>query len=109
MNANCRVCLPAAEIRETENAFTVQVELPGSTRDDIKVWQESNMLTVSGEKKAQTGNGVLNERVFGKFQRAFRLPENIDREKIEANYADGVVTVEIPKLEKAKPRNIDIN
>jgi len=109
MYANSRICLPAAEIRETDNSYTVQVELPGSTRDDIKIWQENNLLIVSGEKKAQTGNRVLNERVFGKFQRAFQLPENIDREKIEANYADGVVTVEIPKLEKAKPRDIKIN
>jgi len=109
MYADCKICLPAAEIRETENAYTVLVELPGSTRDDIKIWQEDNMLTISGEKKAQTGNRVLNERVFGKFQRSFRLPENVDREKIEANYADGVVTVEIPKLEKAKPKDIKIN
>jgi len=85
------------------------MELPGSTRDDVKVWQENNILTITGEKKAPEGNRVWNERIYGKFERSFAIPANADREKIEANYADGVVTVMIPKTEAAKPKDIKVN
>jgi len=85
------------------------VELPGSNRDDVKVWQDNDVLTVSGEKKAPSGNRVWNERVFGKFERSFSMPDDADKDRIEANYADGVVTVTIAKLEQAKPKNIKLN
>jgi len=99
---------PAVEIKQNEKGYTIMVELPGSTRDEIKIWQEKGLLTITGEKKAQAGERVFSERVFGKFSRVFRLPEDADFEKIEANYCDGVISVEIPKLEKAKPKSIDI-
>ena len=109
MLANCRTCQPAAEVRENESSYIINIELPGSSRDDVKVWQEKNILTVTGEKKAPEGNRVWNERVYGKLERAFRLPADADKEKIEANYAEGVITINIPKLEAAKPRDIEVN
>ena len=99
---------PAVEIKQNEKGYTIMVELPGSTRDEIKIWQEKGLLTIAGEKKAQPGERVFSERAFGKFSRVFRLPEDADSEKIEANYRDGVVSVEIAKLEEAKPKNIEI-
>lgn len=109
MLVNCRTCLPATEVRENENSYRITMELPGSSRDDVKIWQEKNVLTITGKKKAPEGNKVWTERVFGKFERSFSLPEDADRDKIEANYADGVVTVTIPKLEAARPKDIKIN
>lgn len=109
MYSTCNTCLPAVEVKESKDGYTISMELPGSTRDDIKVWQENNVLTISGEKKAVGGNRVWNERAFGKFERAFRLPLDADRDKIEANYADGIIRVEITKLEQAKPKDIKIN
>ncbi|MCP4581664.1 MAG: Hsp20/alpha crystallin family protein [candidate division Zixibacteria bacterium] len=109
MYATCKTCTPAVEITESDKGFAIMMELPGSNRDEIKVWQENSIITISGEKEAQSGNRILNERIFGKFQRTFRLPDNVDREKIEANYSDGVVTVEIAKLEEASRKNIKIN
>jgi len=108
MFATCKTCTPAVEIRESDKSFIIMMELPGSNRDEIKVWQENSILTISGEKKAPSGSRIINERVFGSFQRAFRLPDNVDREKIEANYSDGVVKVEIAKLEQAKRKDIVI-
>ncbi len=109
MLTKCKTCLPAAEVRENENSYSVMIEFPGSSRDDVKVWQEKNILTITGEKKAPEGNRVWNERVYGKFERSFRLPQDADREKIEANYAEGVISITIPKLEVAKPKDIKVN
>lgn len=109
MLANCRTCLPATEVREHEDNYIITIEFPGSSRDDVKVWQEKNILTITGEKKAPEGNRVWTERVFGKFERSFRLPQDGDKDKIEANYADGVITVTIGKLEAAKPKDIRVN
>ena len=108
MYANCDVCLPAVETRETENGYVITMELPGSTRDDIKIWNEKNILTITGEKKAPEGDRIFSERTFGRFTRSFRLPEDADRDKIEAGYKDGVVTVQIAKLEEKKPKDIKI-
>jgi HSP20 family protein len=109
MLAYCKTCLPATEVRENESGYTVTMELPGSSRNDVKIWQENNVLTVTAEKKAPEGNKVWTERVFGKFERSFSIPQDADKENIEANYTDGVVTVSIPKLEVARPRDIKIN
>ncbi|MCD6162387.1 MAG: Hsp20/alpha crystallin family protein [candidate division Zixibacteria bacterium] len=108
MMTYCKTCLPPAEIKQTENGYIIIMELPGSFRDDIKIWQENGILTITGEKKAPSGDRIFSERVFGEFTRSFRLPEDVDLDKIEANYSDGVITVEIPKQESVKPRNIKI-
>lgn len=108
MLSNCNACLPAVEIKQTEKDYVITMELPGSTRDDIKVWNEKNVLTITGEKKAPEGDRILGERSFGRFTRSFRLPEDADCDKIEAGYKDGVVTVQIAKLEDKKPKDIKI-
>jgi HSP20 family protein len=109
MLATCQRCSVPLEIKESENAFSIHLELPGSSRDDIKVWHENGILTITGEKKAPEGERLVSERAFGKFERSFRLPNTVAVDKIEANYENGVVIVEIPKLEAAKPREIKLN
>ncbi len=111
-----QVYAPPVEIEESKNGYRISMELPGSLRDDIKVWAEQGILTITGEKKApfsdseeEKGSRLMAERVFGKFSRSFQLPEDADTSRIEANFDNGILTVEIPKSEKAKPKDISIN
>jgi len=106
---NSGTWLLPVDVKETQEGYTIMLELPGSHRDDIKIWQENGLLTISGEKKAPSGDRIHGERVYGKFERCFRLPKDANVDKIEANYRDGVVTVEIEKLAEAKPKAIKIN
>ena len=106
---------PPAEIRESEDGYHISMELPGSLRDDIKVWAEQGVLTITGEKKAPSGDSknqggrLVSERVFGKFSRRFQLPEDVDTSMIKANLNDGVLIIEIAKSEKSKAKDIKIN
>lgn len=112
---NKQLHAPPVEIRESEDGYLISVELPGSLRDDIKVWAEQGILTITGEKKAPSGDSkdksgrLMSERVFGKFSRSFQLPEDVDTSMIKANLNNGVLTVEIAKSEKSKAKDIKIN
>jgi HSP20 family protein len=108
MFAKCNTWYPPIEVLETKKGYSIMMELPGSHRDDIKVWQEKGVLAITGEKKAPSEENVFGERAFGKFSRSFRLPEDADLEKIEANYSDGVIAVDIPKAEATKSKDIKI-
>jgi HSP20 family protein len=103
---------PAVDIAEKENEYEVNVELPGVSKDDVKITVESNVLTIRGEKKQEektTKNGYRRiERSYGSFQRSFRLPDTINAGKIDAVYKDGVLTVTLPKAEEAKPKQIEV-
>jgi len=100
--------LPPVEIKETEGYYQLMMEIPGSARDDIKVWNESGMLMITGEKKIPAGNKLLAGSIAGQFSRSFRIPDNAAIDKIEASYRDGVLTVAIPKIEQAKPKTIEV-
>lgn len=106
---NTQSFAPLVEIRESKDGYRISVELPGSLRDDIKVWAEQGVLTITGEKKPSSGNRLMSERVYGKLSRSFQLPEDADTSRIEANFSNGVLTVEIAKSEKAKAKDIKIN
>jgi len=108
MFSSCDACLAPVEIKQTENGYVISMELPGSTREEIKVWNEKNVLTITGEKKAPEGDRIMGERTFGRFTRSFRLPEDANRDTIEASYSNGVVAVQIQKLEEKKPKNIEV-
>ncbi len=108
---------PALDVEEDEGKFTLHVELPGVEVDDVDVSLEENVLTISGERRfyAKSGDGDGNaegfrriERHFGRFHRAVRLPDRVDPDGVEAKYHDGMLTVEVPKAEDAKPRRIAI-
>lgn len=103
---------PAADVRETEEAFIVEAELPGMKKADVSVTFEDGTLTISGERKyeEETNGSKLRrvERSYGSFSRSFRLPREIDAENVKAAFTDGILTVSVPKTETVKPRAIEI-
>lgn len=103
---------PAVDIHETKDHYEVNVELPGVRKDDVKITLESNVLTISGEKKEERDEKNADyrrvERAYGSFYRSFTLPSTVKSDKIEAAYKDGVLNVVIPKAEEAKPKQIEV-
>lgn len=103
---------PTMDIYEDKEAIKVYVDLPGMKKEDISINVEDNVLTVKGERKFEEENKKKNyyriERSYGTFRRSFALPNNVDTGKIAANMKDGILTVEIPKKEEAKPKEIEI-
>ncbi|MFC1569664.1 Hsp20/alpha crystallin family protein [bacterium] len=104
---------PTVDIAESENNYEVIAEVPGLSKKDIHIAVEDGYLTLSGERKQENASENKNyhrtERVYGKFERSFRLPKEVNAEAIKANYANGVLKIEIPKTEKALPKQIAIN
>lgn len=104
--------LPAVDIRETDEALTLNVDLPGIDKDDVHLTLENNVLTISGERKFENEEKNDNyhriERAYGAFSRSFSLPRNVKSAKVKASFDRGVLSIEIPKEEEAKPRRITI-
>lgn len=101
------------DVSEDQNTLRITMELPGVDPNDVRLSLENNILTIRGEKKQQSeeNNERVHrfERTYGMFERTFALPNTVDPEKIEAGYENGVLTVMIPKAERAKPREIRVN
>lgn len=91
--------VPKVEVKESDKAYTVTVELPGLDEKDVKVQVEDDVLTISGEKKVEQTDEKMHytERSYGSFTRAFTLPADADREGIAARFAKGVLVLEIAK------------
>jgi HSP20 family protein len=105
------VFTPAVDIFETEHEITLLADMPGVAADDIVIDLRDGVLTVSGEVKpfeGQDETDVLIEFEIGKYYRQFALSEAIDQGKIEAQFADGVLRLVLPKAEKAVPRKIAV-
>lgn len=103
---------PAVDIRETEEAFLVHAELPGLSKDDVEITLENNILKLTGERRFEKDVEEKEyhriERAYGAFTRAFSLPSRVDSTGVSASFAEGVLTITVPKVEEAKPRRIDI-
>ena len=103
---------PMVDTYEKDDAIVVSAELPGVNREDISVDVKNNILTISGERKHEEdvneNNYFRKERFYGKFQRSFTLPDNVDSEKVDAAYKDGVLEVTIPKTEQGTTKKIEI-
>lgn len=104
---------PVVDVRETKDELELKAELPGVTIEDVDVSVENGVLTVAGEKKQdwqETNEGGFHvlERRYGRFERRFTLPRSVDAEKVSAHFDHGVLTVTLPKVEKAKPRRIEV-
>jgi HSP20 family protein len=102
---------PDVDIVENSNEYIFSIEIPGAMKDDIKIWLNNGVLTVSGEKKSSAGDdqtALVSERSFGKFERSFRLPESVDRKNVKADFVDGVLVVTLPKVPEAKPQEVSI-
>ena len=103
---------PRVDILEEKDVLLLTAEIPGVDRDSVKVEVDNNTLTLSGEKKTASeseDNGYyLSERSYGLFKRSFKLPDDIDREKIKATYNNGVLKLVLQKKPEAQPRSITI-
>jgi HSP20 family protein len=104
--------IPPMDLVETEDHFVLRADLPGLAEEDIKIELEDNVLTVSGERKAESEEreeGFYRvERSFGSFSRTLTLPEGVDADAITASFDKGVLEVKIAKPEERKPRRVTI-
>jgi len=103
---------PTVDIYEEGHNLLLQAELPGVNKDDVEVQVEGNVLTLRGERRQEKDNKENQyhrvERTYGTFKRSFTLPAGIDRDKIRAEYRDGVLRLTLPRAEEAKPKNIKV-
>ena len=100
--------IPAVNIQETEESFSVEVAAPGKTKEDFNIELENDVLTISSEDKKENESTERNGRYtrkefsYSTFKRAFSLPDSVDSEKISAQYNNGVLEILLPKREEAK-------
>ncbi|HYC31262.1 MAG TPA: Hsp20/alpha crystallin family protein [Gemmatimonadales bacterium] len=103
---------PACDVFENKEAVKIVAELPGVGPEDVKISIENNLLTIRGEKRQQAEEKSERvhryERSYGVFERGFSLPSTVDPEKIQATYSNGVLTITVPKAERARPREIAV-
>lgn len=103
---------PTVDVKETEQNFVLEFSLAGMEKENVKIELKENRLTVSGERKFEKEDKTTKyhsvENHFGSFSRSFFLPENVKTDAIEANFKNGILTVSIPKTEKAQPKAIEI-
>jgi len=104
--------LPAMDLVETDADYVLRADLPGLSEEDVKIELEDNVLTISGERKAEheeRKEGYYRvERASGSFARSLTLPEGVDPAGVSANFDRGVLEVRIPKPEERKPRKVAI-
>ena len=104
--------LPSLDVAETKNDVVVKAEIPGMDPKDIDISLTDGLLTIKGEKKQEREEKEkdyhLVERSYGTFTRSIRLPKEVQRDKINASYKNGVLTVTLPKSEEAKRQEIKI-
>ena len=103
---------PQMDLTETDESYRLHLDMPGMSKDELKISYQDNELVVSGERKSthtdEDEEFVRVERSFGQFRRSFTLPRTVDADNIDATYENGVLTVTVPKTEKVKPRQIEI-
>jgi HSP20 family protein len=103
---------PLADITEDDHEYVIKAELPDLKKEDVKVTVENGVLTISGERKLEKEEKGKKyhrvERAYGSFVRSFTLPDDADAEKVQAEFKDGILTVHLPKNEKAKPKQIEV-
>ena len=105
--------LPFANLaKKKDGDFHIEVDLPGVKKEDIEVKIDHNILTVSGvrkmKKEVNKSDYYLMESSFGRFERSFSIPKGIDQEKINAEYKDGRLTIDLVKEESLKPKSVEV-
>ena len=103
---------PNVDISENKDSYSLRFEIPGIAKEDVRIWIEKDMLMISGEKKQDLQKDEvrhLGERRFGKFERSFWIPDDADREKVKADFENGLLTVTVPKAAESKPKEIKIS
>lgn len=104
---------PRVDITESETGYTIKADLPGLSKEDIKVNVADGTLSISGEKKHEVEKKEKDryyhfERSYGRFTRSFSLPAHVDGKNVEAKYANGVLEVHLKKTEESKPKAIEV-
>jgi HSP20 family protein len=104
---------PGVDVVEEADAYVFHVDLPGVPKENVDITFEDNILTVAGsrERREDSSNGQYRriERRYGRFTRSFALPSQVDTNKVEASFQDGVLGIRVPKAETAKARKIKIS
>ena len=104
---------PEIDVQEEADRFLVHADLPGIKKEELDISVSGNLLTLKGERKhekeVQEKNRYYSERIFGSFARTIELPAEIDANKIQATYKDGVLEISLPKSEYAKPKQIKVD
>jgi HSP20 family protein len=116
-DGGARLAPYGVDIREDQDHFYVEAELPGFKKEDVDITLENQQLTISAERRDETKQGepgkkgelLLHERRFSKFLRSFTLPPTVDEQTVNAKLADGVLTVTLNKREETKPRKISVS
>jgi len=103
---------PFLDLVEQDDQFLIEVDLPGIQPEDVDVTLDQNLLTIRGERKTSSiltqENVRRSERRYGSFLRTISLPSHVDADAIQADFADGVLRISVPKAEQAKPRKIKV-
>jgi len=103
---------PLTDIREDEDKYSLHLDLPGVKKEDVKITFNNGQIAISGERnfEKEEKNSKYHhvERAFGKYYRAFNLPEKIIEDRIDAEFKDGILKITIPKAEEAKPKQIEV-
>ena len=103
---------PVVDIEESAEAYTIRAELPGLSKEKVKVTVENGVLTLSGERdlerRVETKTFHRVERSHGTFTRSFTLPDDVDPESVAANFKDGLLEIQIIKREEALPKSIEV-
>jgi HSP20 family protein len=103
---------PLVDIHETKDSFLLMAELPGVKQEDVEVSVEGDTLTLKGERKRETevkeDQYHRIERSYGRFERSILLPSVVDPNRVKATYRDGVLEIQLPKKEEAKPKAVKI-
>ena len=114
------VSVPKVDVKETENAYSLDMELPGRTENDVNIELDHNTLTISSKKEETTeksegteknnnsGKWLIRERRTSEFSRSFRLPEDVDNENVKATFKNGILNVMMPRKVLATPKRIAI-
>jgi HSP20 family protein len=104
--------MPAVDVLEENDGIRILAELPGVKPEDVKISVENNVLTIRGTKdqvaEETTKRVHRYERTYGAFERTFALPATVDAGRIKATYEHGVLSVFLPKMEQAKPREVQV-
>jgi HSP20 family protein len=112
-NGPARRWLPPMDLIETADKYTLRADLPGLSDEDLNIQFEDNVLTISGERKAehtdQQEGYYRMERAFGTFSRSLTLPDGVDPDTVHARFDRGVLQVDIPKPERKKPKTVQIS
>lgn len=102
----------SVDVEERENEYVLRAELPGVKREDLNVNVENDVLTIEAEKREERDEKETGyyhtERRFGKFSRSFKLNGQVDADKVDADYSDGVLQLSLPKKEEVKPRKVEV-